>query len=75
MTRRISLLALCALAALVLAASGPESSDTPAPTIETVSSLGGDGTSTPAIVGVALGGLALLVALAGMLVRGGRPLT
>ena len=56
--------------------SGPESSDTPAPTIKAVSSLaGGGGTSTLAIVAVALGALALFLALAGLLVRGGgRPL-
>jgi uncharacterized protein YcnI len=57
--------------------SGPESSDTPAPTIEAVSSLGGGGTSTLAIAAVALGALALIVAFAGLLVRGGgggRPL-
>jgi len=54
--------------------SGPESSDTPAPTIKAVSSLGG-GTSTLALTGVVLGGLALVVAVAGLLTRGGRPLT
>ena len=56
--------------------SGPESSDTPAPTISAVSSLpGGGGTSTLAIAAVALGALALILALAGLLVRGGgRPL-
>ena len=56
--------------------SGPESSDTPAPTIKAVSSLaGGGGTSTLAIAAVALGALALILALAGLLVRGGgRPL-
>ena len=56
--------------------SGPESSDTPAPTIDAVSSLGGGrGTSTLAIAAVALGALALVVALAGLLARGGgRPL-
>jgi uncharacterized protein YcnI len=56
--------------------SGPESSDTPAPTVEAVSSLGGGGTSTVAIAGLALAALALVVALAGLLVRrsgGGRP--
>jgi uncharacterized protein YcnI len=51
--------------------SGPESSDTPAPTVEAVSSLGAGGTSTLTIVAVVLGGLALLVAVAG-LARGGR---
>ena len=56
--------------------SGPESSDTPAPTIEAVSSVGGGGTSTLALVALALGALALVVAIAGLLARGGgRPLT
>jgi uncharacterized protein YcnI len=56
--------------------SGPESSDTPAPKLDAVSSLGGGGTSTLALVAVALGALALVVALAGLLLRGGgRPLT
>ena len=50
--------------------SGPESADAPAPTIQAVSSMSG-GTSTLGIVGVALGGLALVIALAGLLVRGG----
>ncbi len=50
--------------------SGPESSDTPAPTVQAVSSFGG-GTSTLSIVALALAGLALLVALAGA-ARGGR---
>ena len=46
--------------------SGPESSDTPSPTLEAVSSIGGGGSSTLAvialvvgIVGVVLGGIAL----------------
>jgi uncharacterized protein YcnI len=51
--------------------SGPESAAAPAPTIEAVSSLGGGGSSTLAIVGVALGALALIVAGAALLGRGG----
>ena len=52
--------------------NGTESSDTPAPTVEAVSSLGGGGsTSTLAIVALALGGLALVISVAGLLVRGG----
>jgi uncharacterized protein YcnI len=51
--------------------SGPESAAAPAPTINAVSSLGGGGGSTLGIVGVALGALALIVALAALLVRGG----
>jgi len=55
--------------------SGPESSDTPAPVVEAKSSLGGGGgSSTLAIVGLALGALALVVAVAGLAMRGGRPL-
>jgi uncharacterized protein YcnI len=50
--------------------NGSESSDTPAPTVEARSSLGG-GSSTPTIVALALGGLALVVALAGLFARGG----
>jgi uncharacterized protein YcnI len=55
--------------------NGAESSDTPAPTIEALSSIGGGGTSTLEIVALVLGGLALLVALASLLARGGRSLT
>jgi uncharacterized protein YcnI len=53
--------------------SGPESSDTPAPTIEAESSLGGGGGSdTLAIVALALAGLGLVVAVVGLLGRSGR---
>lgn len=51
--------------------NGTESSDTPAPTVVAVSSLGGGGSSTLAIVALALGALALVVAIAGLFVRGG----
>jgi uncharacterized protein YcnI len=51
--------------------SGPESSDAPAPTVVAVSSLGGGGSSTLAIVALALGALALVVAFAGLFLRGG----
>jgi uncharacterized protein YcnI len=54
--------------------SGPESSDAPAPTIQTVASFGG-GTSTLAIVALVLAGLALLLSLASLLARSGRSLT
>jgi len=54
--------------------TGPESSDSPAPTIKAVSSFGG-GTSTLSIIAVALGAIALVVAIAGTLARaGGRSL-
>ncbi len=55
--------------------SGPESSDSPSPTIEAKSSLGGGGSSTLAIVALILGGAALVVAIVGLLSRkGGRSL-
>ena len=49
--------------------SGPESSDTPAPRVKAVSSLGGGGTSTLAIVALILGAVALVVAVAGLVGR------
>jgi uncharacterized protein YcnI len=53
--------------------TGPESSDTPAPNVEAKSSLGGGGGSnTLAIVALALGVLALVVAVAGLVGRSGR---
>jgi len=51
--------------------SGPESSDTPAPLIEAKSSLGGGGSSTLSIVAIAIAGVALVLAAAGLLARGG----
>ena len=54
--------------------AGPESSDTPAPTVEAKSSLGG-GRSTLAIVGLAVGALALILGIVALLARaGGRAL-
>ena len=47
--------------------SGPESSDTPAPRVDAVSSLGGGGSSTLSIVAIVLAGAALAVALVGLL--------
>ena len=52
--------------------SGPESSDTPSPTIEAKSSLGGGGSSTLGIVAVALAVLALVAAVAGLVGKSGR---
>lgn len=52
--------------------SGPESSDTPAPTVEFKSSLGGGGTSTLAIIALVVGVLALVVAVIGLFASGGR---
>jgi len=54
--------------------SGPESSDSPAPTIKAVSSLGGGGTSALDIVALALAAVALILAGAGLLARSGRSL-
>jgi uncharacterized protein YcnI len=53
--------------------TGPESSDSPAPVVEAVSSFGG-GTSTLEIVAIVLAGIALAVALVGFFTRSGRPL-
>ena len=54
--------------------SGPESSDTPAPTVDAKSSLGGS-SSTLDIVAIALAGVALLVAIIGLAAGAGkRPL-
>ena len=55
--------------------NGPESSDTPAPRIEATSALGGGGSSTLAIVALALAGVSLFVAAVAIATRGGnRPL-
>ncbi|HEY2370954.1 MAG TPA: DUF1775 domain-containing protein [Gaiellaceae bacterium] len=55
--------------------SGAESSDSPAPTIKAVSTLGdGGGTSTLDIVAIALAAVALVLAGAGLLARSGRSL-
>ena len=51
--------------------SGPESSDTPAPTVEAVSSLGGGGSSTLGIVAIVIAGIALVVAIGALVTRGG----
>jgi uncharacterized protein YcnI len=53
--------------------SGPESSDTPAPVVKAVSSLGGGGGSsnTLGVIALIVGALALVLALVGMLGRGG----
>jgi len=55
--------------------SGPESSDSPSPTVEAKASLGGGGSSTLAIVALVVAGAALVVAIVGLLSRnGGRSL-
>jgi uncharacterized protein YcnI len=53
--------------------SGSESSDTPAPRIEGVSSFGGGSSSTLAIVALIVGGIGVLLGILGLATRG-RPL-
>jgi uncharacterized protein YcnI len=52
--------------------AGPESSDTPAPVVEARSSLGGGGSSTLAVIALAVAGIALVVAVGGLLTGSGR---
>ena len=52
--------------------TGPESSDTPAPTIEARSSLGGGGSSTLGIIALAVGAVALVLAVVSLVSSGGR---
>jgi uncharacterized protein YcnI len=52
--------------------AGPESSDTPAPQVELKSSLGGGARNTLAIVALAVGAVALVVAFLGLVAGGGR---
>ena len=52
--------------------TGPESSDTPAPTVESKSSLGGGGSNTLAIVALIVGALAAILAVAALVVRSGK---
>ena len=53
--------------------TGSESSDTPAPLVDGVSSLGGGGTTTLTIVALIVGGVGVLLGIAGLATRG-RPL-
>jgi uncharacterized protein YcnI len=46
--------------------TGAESSDTPAPQVKTVSSLGGGGSDTLAIVALVLGGIAIVLSVVGL---------
>jgi uncharacterized protein YcnI len=52
--------------------SGPESTDTPAPTLEAKSSFGGGGSSILSIVALVVGALGLLVGTVALLTRSGR---
>jgi uncharacterized protein YcnI len=55
--------------------AGPDSSDTPAPTIEAKSSLGGGSSSTLALIALVVGAIALVIAVIGLVTnRGGRTL-
>ena len=54
--------------------TGNESSDTPAPLVEGVSSRGGGGTTTLTIVALIVGAVGVLLGIAGLATRG-RPLT
>jgi uncharacterized protein YcnI len=54
--------------------NGPESSDTPAPTVEAKSSIGGGGTSTLTIVALVLGVAGVVLGTIALLARGGRQL-
>jgi uncharacterized protein YcnI len=55
--------------------SGSESSDAPAPTVEALSSFAGGGASALSIVAIALGAIALILAIVGLVGRrGGRSL-
>jgi hypothetical protein len=50
--------------------SGDESSDTPAPQVEGVSSLGGGSSSTLAIVAILVAAAAVLIAVVGLMAKG-----
>jgi uncharacterized protein YcnI len=54
--------------------SGPESSDTPAPSVEAKSSLGGSGSSTLAIVALVVGAVGILLGGLALVSRSGRQL-
>jgi uncharacterized protein YcnI len=54
--------------------NGPESSDTPSPTIKAVSSLGGGGSDTLSIIALIVGAVGVVLGALALLVRGGRSL-
>ena len=54
--------------------NGPESSDTPSPTLDVHSSFGGGGNSTLTIVALALGGAGVVLGAIALFARGGREL-
>ena len=54
--------------------SGPESSDAPAPTLEAKGSLGGGGSSTLALVAIAVGAVGVVLGGVALVAGSGRPL-
>jgi uncharacterized protein YcnI len=54
--------------------SGPESSDTPAPTVEAKSSLGGGGSSTLAVIALIVGAIGVVLGAVGLFAGGRRAL-
>jgi uncharacterized protein YcnI len=54
--------------------NGPESSDTPSPTIKAVSSFGGGGSDTLSIIALIVGAVGVVLAALALLMRGGRQL-
>ena len=54
--------------------NGPESSDTPAPTVEAKSSLGGGGSSTLAIIALVVGVVGVILGGVALVAKGGRQL-
>jgi uncharacterized protein YcnI len=54
--------------------SGPESSDTPAPTVEAKSSFGGGGSSTLALIALVVGAVGVLLGGLALVAKGGRQL-
>ncbi len=54
--------------------NGPESSDTPSPTIEAVSSFGGSSSNTLSIIALIVGGVGVVLGAVALLMRGGRAL-
>ena len=55
--------------------SGPESSDSPAPVVEAVSSFGGGGTSALTWIALAVGAVGAVLGMVALLARTGRPLS
>jgi uncharacterized protein YcnI len=58
----------------IVAWTGSQSAEDPAPTVDVVSSAGGGGTSTLAIVAIVVGGIGVVVGLIALVARSGREL-